>query len=50
MGGGEPTGVPRPSVRPASPWDFPVPRADRLDNGLRVLTYHAPVAAKLLNA
>ncbi len=42
MGGGEPTGVPRPSVRPASPWDFPVPRADRLDNGLRVLTYHAP--------
>ena len=35
-------GVPRPTVRPAAPWDFPSPRVDLFDNGLHALTFHTP--------
>jgi predicted Zn-dependent peptidase len=33
---------PRPAVAPLAPWRFPVPRHDRLDNGVTVLTHHMP--------
>lgn len=33
---------PRPAVTPLTPWRFPVPRHDRLDNGVTVLTHHMP--------
>jgi predicted Zn-dependent peptidase len=33
---------PRPAVTPLTPWRFPVPRHDRLGNGVTVLTHHMP--------
>ena len=33
---------PRPAVTPLAPWRFPVPRHDRLDNGVTLLTHHMP--------
>jgi predicted Zn-dependent peptidase len=33
---------PRPAVTPLAPWRFPVPRHDRLGNGVTVLTHHMP--------
>ena len=33
---------PRPAVTPLAPWRFPVPRRDRLSNGVTVLTHHMP--------
>ena len=40
-----------PAVAPSADWRFPVPREERLDNGIRVLAYHCPgqyvVAASL---
>ncbi|MGB3687060.1 MAG: pitrilysin family protein [Ornithinimicrobium sp.] len=33
---------PRPDVAPAPSWSFPFPTADRLDNGLSVLTVNLP--------
>lgn len=33
---------PRPAVAPPAPWRFPVPRRDRLDSGVTLLTHHMP--------
>jgi predicted Zn-dependent peptidase len=33
---------PRPAVAPPAPWRFPVPRHDRLGNGVTVLAHHMP--------
>ena len=33
---------PRPAVTPLAPWRFPVPRRDRLVNGVTLLTHHMP--------
>ena len=32
----------RPAVTPLAPWRFPVPRHDRLGNGVTLLTHHMP--------